>query len=43
MIRYVKNFDGNRTISFKISDSKLLKKVQSKMGKSLKIIKHEIW
>ena len=26
MIGYARNFDGNRTISFKISDSKLLKK-----------------
>ena len=26
MIGYVRNFDGNRTMSFKISDSKLLKK-----------------
>ena len=25
MIGYVRNFDGNRTMSFKISDSKLLK------------------
>ena len=26
MIGYVRNFDGNRTMSFKISDSKLLRK-----------------
>ena len=26
MIGYVKNFDSNKTISFKVSDSKLLKK-----------------
>ena len=26
MIGYVKNFDSNKTISFKVSDNKLLKK-----------------
>ena len=33
MIGYVRKFEGNRTMSFKISDSKLLKKVQSNMEK----------
>ena len=28
MIGYVKNFDSNKTISFKVDDNKLLKKVQ---------------
>ena len=34
MIGYVKKFEGNTTTSFKINDSKLLKKVQSNMKKS---------
>ena len=40
MIGYVRKFEGNTTMSFKINDSKLLKKVQSnmeKLEKSLKI------
>ena len=36
MIGYVRNFDGNRTMSFKISDSKLLTKSTIKYGKELK-------
>ena len=34
MIGYVKCFDTNKTMSFKVSDNKLLKKVQQNMGKS---------
>ena len=34
MIGYVKHFDSNKTMSFKISDEKLLKKVYQNMGKS---------
>ena len=40
MIGYVRNFDGNRTMSFKISDSKLLKKynqIWKRVEKLLKI------
>ena len=40
MIVYVRNVDGNRTIYFKINDSKLLKKynqIQKKVEKLLKI------
>ena len=43
MIGYVRNFDGNRTMSFKFSDKQLLKKVQPNMKKSWKIIKNRIW
>ena len=43
MIGYVWNFDGKRTMPFKISDNKLLKKVQSNMEKSWKIIENNIW
>ena len=42
MIGYViKTFEGNTTMSFKISDSKLLKKVQSNVEKSWKIVKNK--
>ena len=34
MTGYVRNFDGNRTMSFKFSDKQLLKKVQPNMEKS---------
>ena len=34
MIGYVKSFENNMTMSFKISDEQLLKKVQSNMEKS---------
>ena len=40
MIGYVRKFEGNRTISFKISDSKLLTKynqTRKRIGKLLKI------
>ena len=36
MIGYVKNFDSNKTMSFKVSDNKLLKKY-NKNGKKLAI------
>ena len=36
MIGYVKHFDSNETISFKVSDNKLLKKY-NKIGKGLAI------
>ena len=38
MIRYVRNFDGNRTISFKISDSKLLKRYSQKWERVEKLL-----
>ena len=34
MIGYVKNFDSNKTMSFKVVDNKLLKKIQQNMGKN---------
>ena len=34
MIGYVKNFDSNKTMSFKISNNELLKKMQQNMGKN---------
>ena len=34
MIGYNKHFGSNKTMSFKVSDNKLLKKVQQNMGKS---------
>ena len=33
MIGYVENFDSNKTMSFKVNDSKLLKKYNKNMGK----------
>ena len=33
MIGYVKQFDSNKTISFKVSDNKLLKKYKKIWGK----------
>ena len=41
MIGYIRKFEGNTTMSFKISDSKLLKKVQSNVAKSWKIVKNK--
>ena len=43
MTGYVRKFKGNITISFKISDKQLLKKVQLNMEKSWKIIENRIW
>ena len=37
MIVYVKNFDSNKTISFKVGDNKLLKNT-TKYGKKLAIL-----
>ena len=34
IIGYVKHFDSNKTMSFKVSDNKLLKKYHQNMGKS---------
>ena len=34
MIEYVKFFDSNKTMSFKVSDKKTVKKVHQNMGKS---------
>ena len=42
MIGYVKCFDSNKTMSFKVSDNKLLKKVQQNMGKSQQFIEYKI-
>ena len=44
MIGYVKHFDSNKTMSFKVSDNKLLynKKVQQNMGKSQQYNKYKI-
>ena len=39
MIGYVRNFDGNRTMSFKISDSKLLKKYNQIWKRVEKLLK----
>ena len=39
MICYAGKFEGNTTMSFKINDSKFLKKVQSNMEKGWKIVK----
>ena len=33
MIGYVKHFDSNKTVSFKVSDNKLLKKYTKRWGK----------
>ena len=38
-IEYVKNFDGNRTMSFKISDKKLLKKYNQIWKRVKKLLK----
>ena len=38
MIRYVRNFDGNRTISFNVSDSKLLKRYSQKWERVEKLL-----
>ena len=42
MTGYVRKFEGNTTISFKIRDKQLLKKVQSNMEKSWKVIENRI-
>ena len=42
MIGYVRKFEGNTTMSFKISDKQMLKK-QSNMENSWKIIEDRIW
>ena len=42
MIGYVKYFDSNKTISFKISDNKLLKKYKKDMGKGSQSIEYRI-
>ena len=34
MIGYLKNFDSNKRMSFKVGDNKPLKKVQQNMGKN---------
>ena len=43
MIGNVRKFEGNTTMSFKISNEQLLKKEQSNMEKSWKIIENRIW
>ena len=34
MIGYVKHFDSNKTMSFKVSDNKLFKNIHKNMGKN---------
>ena len=34
MIGYIKHFDSNKTMSFKVNDNILLKKVYQNIGKS---------
>ena len=41
MIVYVKNFDNNKTMSFKVNDNKLLKKYTKIWGKISNLIKIE--
>ena len=41
MISYVKHFDSNKTMSFKVSDNKLLKSTKN-MGKDWQSIKYRI-
>ena len=43
MIGYIKSFDSKKTISFKVSDDKLLKKVQKNMRKSQQFIEYKIY
>ena len=43
MTGYVRKFKGNTTMTFKISNKKLLKIVKSNMEKSWKFIKSGIW
>ena len=38
MIGYVKNFDSNKTMSFKVSDNKLLKKYNKIWGKVINLM-----
>ena len=38
MIGYVKNFDSNKTMSFKVSDNKLLKKYNEIWGKVINLM-----
>ena len=42
MINHVKCFDSNKTMSFKVSESKLLKKLQQNMGESQQFIAYKI-
>ena len=42
MTGYVRKFDGNTTMSFKINDKQLSKKVQSNTEKNWKIIGNKI-
>ena len=42
MIGYIKCFGSNKTMSFKVSDNKLLKKVQQNTGKSQQFIEYKI-
>ena len=42
MIGYVRNFDGNRTMSFKISDKQLLKKYNQIWKRVEKLLKIEL-
>ena len=42
MIGYVKCFDGNKTMSFKVNDNRLLKKVHQIMGKSQQFNEYRI-
>ena len=43
MIGYVKCFESNKTIYFKINDNKLLKKYTQIWKKSQKVIEHKVW
>ena len=43
IIGYVRNFDGNRAMSFKISDSKLLKKYNRIWKRVEEFLKNIIW
>ena len=38
IIDFVKNFDSNKTVSFKVIDNNLFKKYAKNLGKILKII-----
>ena len=43
MIGYIKNFESNTTISFKISDKQLLKNYNQIWKKSQKFIENKFW
>ena len=43
MIYYAKHFESNKTMNFKISDKKLLKKYTQIWKKSWKFIQYKIW